>query len=71
MANTESDIKYPEIEVELVGQDGNAFSVLGAVTRAMRRGGVPQAEISEFMEEATAGSNDHLLQTCMRWVSVS
>ena len=31
-----NEVKYPEIEVELVGQDGNAFVILGAVRRAMR-----------------------------------
>lgn len=32
-----SDVKYPEITVQLVGQDGNAFNLLGLCLRAMRR----------------------------------
>jgi len=63
--------RFPNIEVELVGNDGNAFSILGNVTRAMRRGGVPKTDIDAFMAEATAGDYDHLLGTVMRWVEVS
>ena len=62
--------KHPEITVELTGQDGNAFFILGAVRKALQREGVAQAEIDLFMQEAKSGDYDHLLQTCMRWVSV-
>ena len=63
--------KHPDIAVKLVGEDGNAFAILGACCNAMRRARLPQAEIDEFMAEATAGSYDQLLQTCMRWFDVS
>ena len=29
-------VKYPEITVELIGQDGNAFAILGAVHKALK-----------------------------------
>ena len=64
------EVKYPEIEVQLVGEDGNAFAIMGSVTEALRRADVPQAEIDAFIAEATSGDYDRLLQTCMRWVSV-
>lgn len=63
--------KYPGIEVQLSGEDGNAFAILGHVRRELRRGGVPAVEVAEFTKEATAGDYDHLLQTCMRWVEVA
>jgi hypothetical protein len=63
--------KYPEVEVKLVGQDGNAFAILGAVSKSMRKGGVPKPEIDLFMAQAMGGDYNHLLQTCMKWVSVS
>lgn len=63
--------KYPDVEVQLTGEDGNAFAILGAVTKAMKRAGVEKAERDEFMNEATEGDYDHLLQTCMKWVTVS
>ena len=64
-------IKYPDVHVQLVGNDGNAFSILGNVSREMRRGGVPREEIDAFMDEAMSGDYDHLLRTCMEWVDVS
>jgi hypothetical protein len=62
--------KYPDITVSLVGGDGNAFAILGAVKKALRRGGVDQAECDAFFDETTSGDYDHLLQTAMRWVEV-
>lgn len=62
--------KYPNVAVELSGQDGNAFAIVGRVQRALRRAGVPGSEIDEFRTEAMAGDYDHLLRTCMRWVEV-
>ena len=63
--------KYPDIEVQLSGNDGNAFAVLGAVTRALKRAGVPADDVKAFTDEATSGDYDHLLSTCMRWVEVA
>lgn len=62
--------KHPEITVKLVGEDGNAFSILSRVKRALRSEGVSDAEVSEFLEEATAGDYDHLLRVVMNWVNV-
>lgn len=59
-----------DIEVQLTGNDGNAFAILGAVAREMRRSGVPSAEITRFNEEAMSGDYSNLLQTAMRWVNV-
>ncbi len=63
--------KYPQVKVQLVGQDGNAFAILGAVRRAMKRAGLTAAQIEEFQAEATSGDYDHLLQTAMKYVEVS
>jgi len=65
------EVKYPNIKVKLSGQNGNAFVLLGAVDRALRKGGVHQTERHEFLEEAKSGDYDHLVQTCMKWVDVS
>jgi hypothetical protein len=62
--------KYPEVRVKLVGGDGNAFTVLGHVIRAMRITRLSDDEIRQFREEATAGDYDHLLRTVMRYVEV-
>lgn len=62
--------KYPNVVVELIGHDGNAFAILGRVQRALRQAGVEKAEIDAFLKEAMAGDYDHLLQTAMAWVVV-
>ena len=62
---------YPEVEVELVGHDGNAFAILGAVSKALKRANIPKDKIDECMKEMTSGDYDHLLQTAMKWVNVS
>jgi hypothetical protein len=63
-----SQPRYPEVQVQLTGQDGNAFAILGRTTAALRQAGVPQDEIDGFFAEATSGDYDHLLQTTMAWV---
>jgi hypothetical protein len=63
--------KYSNVEVELSSCDGNAFVIVGAVRRALRRAGVSAVELDEFSREATSGDYDHVLQTCMAWVDVS
>jgi len=62
--------KYPDITVPLTGTDGNAFAVLGTVNRALRQAGVSQTERDAFLQEATAGDYDALLQVVMQWVEV-
>lgn len=64
------DVKYPDIEVQLTGNDGNAFAIMGTVSQALRRAGVPKPERDEFIAECMSGDYDHLLQTCMKWVEV-
>lgn len=66
-----AEVKYPDVKVTLIGEDGNAFSIIGLVRKALRRADVPAAEITEFSDEAMSGDYDHLLQTCMLWVDVS
>lgn len=62
--------KYPEIEVQLSGEDSNAFLMLGQVTAALKKAG-HRDQIEAFRKEATSGDFDHLIQTCMKWVTVS
>ena len=65
-----TEVKYPKVRVKLVGNDGNAFAILGAVTNALQKAGVTKEEREAFHKEATSGDYDHLLATCMQWVDV-
>ena len=61
--------KYPEIIVQLSNEDGNAFYIIGRVRKAMRRGHIADKEIEQFTQECKASDYDHLLRTCMKWVT--
>lgn len=61
--------RYPDVTVQLVGRDGNAGSIIGAVTRALRHAGYG-SQTHEYVDEAMSGDYDHLLRTTMRWVNV-
>jgi len=66
----DNDIRHPEITLKLVGEDGNAFFIISRARQAMRRAGLPTAEIEEFSREATSGDYDNVLATCMKWFDV-
>ena len=54
---------------KLIGEDGNAFAVMGRVVAALRKAG-QEDKIDAFYKEATAGDYDHLLQVVMDYVEV-
>lgn len=66
-----SEIKYPAVSVQLTGEDGNAFFILGKVMQALKKGGASAADVEQFKAEAMSGDYDKLLQTCMKWVNVA
>jgi hypothetical protein len=65
------ETKYPHIEVQLSGEDSNAFHIIGQVAIALRKNGIPKPEIEEFRRQATSGDYDHLLQVCFEWVNIA
>lgn len=67
---SDDDVRYPEVVVRLVGEDGDSVAIIGRVRKALRRAGVTQEQIEEFTQEATSGDYDNVLRTCMRWVNV-
>jgi hypothetical protein len=56
--------------VQLVGLDGNAFSILARVKRALQDAGRSSADVSKYMEQAMSGDYDNLLRVTMDWVEV-
>lgn len=53
--------------LELTGQDGNAFAILG---KARRVALANKMDWKQIEEEATSGDYDHLLQTMMKYFEV-
>lgn len=68
---TPQNPQYPDVTVELVGQDGNAFGVIGRVRKAIQRahGGEAAKAFSDAAFECD--SYDALLMFVMRTVDIS
>jgi len=56
--------------VRLVGQDGNAFNILGLCQRAAREAGWTPEQIKSVIDEMKSGDYDHLLQTAIKHFEV-
>ena len=62
--------KY-EVEVQLSGNDGNAFSIMASVKDALRKAGATKEEIDQYISDSMAGDYDNLLRVAMDWVEVA
>jgi len=51
------------VQMDLVGLDGNAFSLMGAFSKNARKQGWTKDEIDKVMTECMAGDYNHLLST--------
>lgn len=54
------------VNLDLVGQDGNAFNLMGVFRRQAKREGWTKEEIDAVLDEAKSGDYDHLLATLMK-----
>jgi hypothetical protein len=57
------------VEVQLVGMDGNAFSILGRVSRALRQAGYSQEARDAYQAAATGGDYDTVLAVTLDWTT--
>ena len=51
------------VNFNLIGQDGNAFFLLGAWRKQARRDGWSSEDIDKVINEATSGDYNHLIST--------
>jgi hypothetical protein len=58
-----TQIVNKKIKLSLVGQDGNAFALLGVFRRQARKEGWTKEEMDTVLNEAMNGDYDHLLAT--------
>lgn len=52
----------------LVGVDGNAYSVMGYVTNAMRQAGMSKEERDTYLKDAMSDDYNHLLVVSMEMI---
>ena len=55
---------------DLVGIDGNAFSVMGYTARALKQTGHRDL-VDQMHKEATSGDYDNLLCVCMKYIDIA
>ena len=65
-------MKKPENKptVNLIGKDGNAFSIIGKVRKALARAGADKEYVDKYQDEAMSGDYDHLLVVTMGYVEI-
>lgn len=68
--NETKNKKLVKPTVTLSGTDGNAYAIMGKVGRELRRAGYTEEQENQYIEEATAGDYDNLIQVTMKWVNV-
>jgi len=57
---------HTKVKVKLVGEDSNAYNILGRVAKALKRSGQPEAA-AEYLERATGGDYNHLLAVTLEY----
>jgi hypothetical protein len=62
--------KY-EVEVQLSGNDGNAYAVMASVKKALVKAGATPEEVEQYLSDSMSGDYDNLLRVAMEWVEVA
>lgn len=68
LLDQEHQMKKP-VDCKLVGEDGNAFAILGRFRNAAKRAGWTSDEIDEVLKDAMSADYNHLLATIDKWCS--
>jgi hypothetical protein len=55
------------LHLRLIGEDGNAFAILGRASKLLRDHGLDKDVVDQFLAEARSGDYSQLLETCERW----
>ena len=62
------DVEVPnKPKLKLVGEDGNAFFIMGRATKAARKAGWTKEQTDAIMNEAMSDDYNHLLRTMMKY----
>ena len=56
--------------VKLIGHDGNAFSIMGRVKKALMQAGADKEYIDRYLSKATSGDYDNLLVVSKEYFNV-
>ena len=56
--------------VKLLGEDGNAFAIMGTVAKALKKAGFSQEHIDKYYEESSSGDYDNLIRVAMKYANI-
>ena len=56
--------------VKLVGEDGNAFSIMGRVKKALMQAGADKEYVDKYLKESTVGDYSYILAVGMEYVNI-
>jgi hypothetical protein len=56
--------------VKLIGHNGNAFSIMGRVKKALMKSGADKEYVDKYLKESTVGDYSYLLAVSMEYVNV-
>jgi len=56
--------------VKLIGEDGNAFAIMGTVAKALKKAGFSEEHIAKYYEESSSGDYDNLIRVAMKYANV-
>lgn len=54
-------------KLPLIGTDGNAYALMGQVTRGLKQAGAPKEYVDKFLQEAMSGDYYNLLRVCAKY----
>lgn len=69
MAKEKAPNGKDKVDCKLVGEDGNAFAIMGRVREAMRKAKWTPEEIKQYTDAAMKGDYNHLLSISMDYVN--
>ena len=58
------------MEIDLSTIDGNAYAIMGAAQRVLKKAGATPEEISQYLEESMSGDYKNLVETVGKWLVV-
>lgn len=63
--------KYPDVKVQLSGQEDNVFAIIGRISAALEKAGYDDAAAEFANRSMSASSYDEVLQIAIQTVTVS
>lgn len=62
--------KYPEIKLDLNGPEGNAFYIMGAISRVLKIANESQDTIQSVLDDMKSSNYEHLCEVASRYITL-